>query len=121
MRKAGQVWIMLAGLLAGVASSAQGSAMKPQNRGRFTPSDRGHLAPHYQADAARWARRSDRPHLEAGHAILKTCDIQPVPRAYWGGAAPPADYAYGYCDGYVLSYNPTTRIIADVLDLTVAP
>jgi hypothetical protein len=40
-----------------------------------------------------------------------------VPRSYWGGTPPPPGYTYGYYDGYVVSYNPATRIIADVLDL----
>lgn len=27
---------------------------------------------------------------------------------------------YGYYDGYMVAYNPTTRIIADVMDLVSA-
>jgi hypothetical protein len=33
---------------------------------------------------------------------------------------PPPGYQYGYYDGYVVAYDPTTRIIADVLDLVTA-
>lgn len=34
---------------------------------------------------------------------------------------PPPGYQVGYLDGYAVAYNPTTQIIADVLDLaTVA-
>jgi hypothetical protein len=29
-------------------------------------------------------------------------------------------YQYGYYGGYVVAYNPATRIVADVLDLVVA-
>jgi hypothetical protein len=43
-----------------------------------------------------------------------------VPQAYWQNVPPPPGYQYGYYDGYVVAYNPTTRIIADVMDLVTA-
>jgi len=46
--------------------------------------------------------------------------IRAVPQIYWQGAPPPPGYQYGYYDGYVVAYNPTTRIVADVLDLVTA-
>jgi len=33
---------------------------------------------------------------------------------------PPPGYRFGYYDGYVVAYNPTTQIVADVLDLVNA-
>ena len=33
---------------------------------------------------------------------------------------PPPGYRFGYYDGYVVAYNPTTQIVADVLDLVGA-
>ncbi|HTR66715.1 MAG TPA: hypothetical protein VMH85_13135 [Terriglobales bacterium] len=30
---------------------------------------------------------------------------------------PPPGYVFGYMDGYCVAYNPTTRAIADVIDL----
>lgn len=85
--------------------------------GHFENNDHDRFQQHYHNDAARWANRHDRPHFEQGHAIPRNYRIQPVPRSYWGGTPPPPGYSYGYYDGYVVSYNPTTRIIADILDL----
>jgi Ni/Co efflux regulator RcnB len=33
---------------------------------------------------------------------------------------PPPGYQFGYIDGYAVCYNPTTRVIADVLDIVNA-
>ena len=33
---------------------------------------------------------------------------------------PPPGYRLGYYDGYVVAYDPTTQIVADVLDLVNA-
>jgi len=47
--------------------------------------------------------------------------IRPVPQTYWRSMPPPPPgYQYGYYDGYVMAYNPTTRIVADVMDLVTA-
>jgi hypothetical protein len=47
--------------------------------------------------------------------------IQPVPVTYYRGAPPPPPgYRYGYYEGYVVAYDPTTRVIGDVLDLVGA-
>jgi Ni/Co efflux regulator RcnB len=85
--------------------------------GRFAGNDHDRFQQRYGGDAHKWAGRKDRPHFETGRAIPRNYRVQPVPRSYWGGPPPPAGYSYGYYDGYVVSYNPTTRIIADVLDL----
>jgi len=56
-----------------------------------------------------------------GQAIPSGYTIQAVPQAYYQGVPPPPPgYRYGYSDGYVVAYDPTTRIVADVLDLVGA-
>jgi hypothetical protein len=76
---------------------------------------------HYRGDVDRWRDRK-RPVFVVGMPIVKTYVIQPVPRSVWVNVvvAPPPGYQYGYYGGYVVAYNPTTRIIADVLDLVDA-
>lgn len=87
---------------------------------RFRDEDRGRFYSHYRRDADRWRERR-RPTFARGQAIPRNYVIQPVPRSYWQGVPPPPPgYQYGYYDGYVVSYDPTTRIIADVLDLVSA-
>ncbi len=84
----------------------------------FQPNDRGRFDSHYHSDAMRWRGRPNRPQFTPGYAIPRNYAIRPVPRSYYYGATPlPPGYQYGYYDGYVVSYNPVTRIIADVLDL----
>jgi Ni/Co efflux regulator RcnB len=34
---------------------------------------------------------------------------------------PPPGYVFGYIDGYCVAYNPTTLLIADVIDLATLP
>ncbi|MDE1156010.1 MAG: hypothetical protein PW735_09805 [Acidobacteriaceae bacterium] len=80
--------------------------------------DRAHWNNYYRNDAMRWAGRRGRPRFYSGYRIPRSYSIQPVPPGYYNGyAALPPGYSYGYYDGYVVSYNPVTRIIADVLDL----
>ncbi|QNI37560.1 hypothetical protein [Edaphobacter albus] len=87
---------------------------------RFRDEDRDHFYSHYRRDADRW-RGKKRPKFARGYAIPQGYYIRPVPRSYWQGVPPPPPgYQYGYYDGYVVSYDPTTRIIADVLDLVSA-
>jgi Ni/Co efflux regulator RcnB len=89
---------------------------------RFHDQDRGHLAPHYQKDINRWQHNPHgRPNFVRGQRIPGNYRFQPVPRAYYTDVPPPPPgYQYGYYDGYVVAYDPTTRIIADVLDLVGA-
>lgn len=87
---------------------------------RFQNNDRDRFYSHYRRDADHWRGRR-RPVFVPGQAYPSSYRIQPVPRGYWqGGPPPPPGYQYGYYDGYVVAYNPTTRIIADVLDLAAA-
>lgn len=95
------------------------------NRGQdfhFRDEDRGHFASHYQKDINRWQHNSHgRPRFSRGQRIPSNYRFQPVPRAYYSEVPPPPPgYQYGYYDGYVVAYDPTTRIIADVLDLVGA-
>jgi len=95
-----------------------------QNNGndfRFRDQDRNAFQQHYQADASRWRNRPNRPQFNRGQRIPSNYRFQPVPNSYYRGAPPPPPgYQYGYYQGYVVTYNPTTRIIGDVLDLTAA-
>ena len=87
---------------------------------RFREDDRGRFYSHYRSDADRWRGRK-RPVFVRGQAIPRNYYVRPVPQTYWQGAPPPPPgYQYGYYDGYVVAYNPTTRIVADVMDLVSA-
>ncbi|HLJ79467.1 MAG TPA: hypothetical protein VKT75_18770 [Acidobacteriaceae bacterium] len=86
----------------------------------FRDADRDRFYAHYRGDADRWRDRR-RPVFVTGEYVAREYVVQPVPRGYWVGvvAAPPPGYQYGYCGGYVVAWNPATRMIADVLDLVV--
>ncbi|CAN5543515.1 hypothetical protein BH10ACI4_BH10ACI4_20950 [soil metagenome] len=86
---------------------------------RFRDQDRGNFQSHYSRDVRRWQQRPQgRPQFARGQRIPSNYRFQPVPRAYYSNMPPPPmGYQYGYYDGYVVAYSPTTRIIADVLDL----
>ena len=87
----------------------------------FRDQDRANFYVHYRRDADRW-RGHARPVFIPGQVIERTYYVQPVPRTYWVNVAPPPPpgYQYGYYEGYVVAYNPTTRVIGDVLDLVAA-
>lgn len=93
---------------------------KKYNDWRFRQEDRSHFYSHYRHDVDHWKGKR-RPEFIRGQAIPRGYTIQPVPRTYWQGMPPPPPgYQYGYSDGYVVAYDPTTRVIADVLDLVTA-
>jgi hypothetical protein len=84
---------------------------------RFRQEDREHFYSHYRQDVQRW-RGKHRPHFVRGEMIPRGYAVRPVPQAYWQNVPPPPPgYQYGYYEGNVVSYDPTTRIIADVIDL----
>jgi len=88
---------------------------------RFHDQDRNEFQSHYSKDAGHWRGNPHRPHFERGQHVPASYHFQPVPRSYYGHVPPPpVGYQYGYYDGYVVAYNPTTRIVADVLDLAAA-
>jgi hypothetical protein len=84
----------------------------------FREEDRQYFYPHYHDDADRW-RGHKRPMFVPGTYVSRDYVVKTVPRSYWVGvvAPPPPGCEYGYYGGYVVAYNPTTRMIADVLDL----
>jgi hypothetical protein len=97
-------------------------AMPPgQAKKYFRDDDRDRFYAHYRYDADYWRGRH-RVVFVPGAVIERTYIVRPVPRSYWVGvvAAPPPGYVYGYCNGYVVAWNPTTRVAADVLDLVSA-
>lgn len=118
--------------LTSVLISAVGVAVaqRPPDRGHgpdqgrdfhFRDQDRGQFQSHYSKDINRWRNNPRRPHFTRGQRIPAGYRFQPVPRSYYTNVPPPPPgYQYGYYDGYVVAYNPTTRIIADVLDLAAA-
>ena len=97
-----------------------GQAKKYRDDYHFHSDDRGRFYAHYRSDADQWRGRK-RPVFVTGRAIPSTYVVRVVPQTYWVGAPPPPPgYQYGYYGGYVVAYDPTTRIIADVLDLVGA-
>jgi hypothetical protein len=111
-----------AGMPPGQAKKMDDRGMPPgQAKKYLRDQDRGHFYSYYRQDADRWRGRR-RPVFVPGQYIARTYVVQPVPRTYWVNVAPPPPpgYQYGYYGGYVVAYNPTTRVIADVLDLVAA-
>jgi hypothetical protein len=97
-----------------------GQAKKYREDYHFRGDDRGRFYSYYRSDADRWRGRR-RPVFVTGRVVPREYVIQAVPQTYWVGAPPPPPgYQYGYYGGYVVAYNPTTRIIGDVLDLVGA-
>jgi len=88
---------------------------------RFRDEDRPRFYAHYREDADHWRGRR-RPVFVPGQYIASVYVIRPVPQAYWVDVAPPPPpgYRYGYCGGYIVAYDPATRVVADVLDLISA-
>jgi hypothetical protein len=97
-----------------------GQAKKYREDYHFHNEDRGRFYAHYRSDADQWRYRR-RPVFVTGRVVPREYVIQPVPQTYWvSQPPPPPGYQYGYYGGYVVAYNPTTRIVADVLDLVAA-
>src|SRR5207248_9072364 len=97
-----------------------GQARKYREDYHFRGDDRGRFYAHYRSDADQWRYRR-RPVFVTGRVVPREYVIQPVPQTYWvSEPPPPPGYQYGYYGGYVVAYNPTTRIVADVLDLVAA-
>jgi Ni/Co efflux regulator RcnB len=86
----------------------------------FREEDRGRFSPHYEKDIRQWRDHPDRRHsnFRAGERLPAGVRLKSVPTSYYRELPPPPPgYRLGYYDGYVVAYNPTTQIIADVLDL----
>jgi hypothetical protein len=98
----------------------RGEAKRYRGDYHFQGDDRGRFYSHYRSDADQWRGRR-RPVFVTGRAVPREYVIRTVPQSYWVGAPPPPPgYQYGYYGGYVVAYNPATRIVADVLDLVGA-
>ena len=99
---------------------------RDRNEGRdeyhFRAEDRDHFRPHYEKDVRKWSQHSDRRHqFRAGERLPSGVRLRAVPSSYYRTLPPPPrGYRFGYYDGYVVAYNPTTQIVADVLDLVNA-
>ena len=97
-----------------------GQAKKYREDYHFHNEDRGRFYAHYRSDADQWRYRR-RPVFVTGRVVPREYVTQPVPQSYWvSQPPPPPGYQYGYYGGYVVAYSPTTRIVADVLDLVAA-
>src|SRR6266403_5879278 len=97
-----------------------GQAKKYREDYHFHNEDRGRFYAQYRSDADQWRHRR-RPVFVTGRVVPREYVIQAVPQSYWvSEPPPPPGYQYGYYGGYVVAYNPTTRIIADVMDLVSA-
>lgn len=100
----------------------EGRGLPPgQAKKYFHDEDRDRFYTHYRVDVDRWRDRR-RPVFIVGRPIETTYIVQPVPRSVWVSVTvpPPPGYQYGYYGGYVVAYNPTTRVVADVLDIVGA-
>lgn len=88
----------------------------------FRAEDREHFRPHYEKDIRRWRDHADRRHtFRAGERLPAGVRLKSVPSSYYRTLPPPPPgYRFGYYDGYVVAYDPTTQIVADVLDLVDA-
>jgi len=88
----------------------------------FRDQDRQQLQSHYKSDVNRYhAHPEGRPQFARGQRAPSNVHFQPVPSSYRRGMPPPpSGYQYGYSNGYVVAYNPTTRIIGDAIDLVDA-
>jgi hypothetical protein len=95
---------------------------RPVNRPHYNFGDGGNgfrLRRYFNSDMAR-INRARRPHFLAGGYFPRqyVTYLQPIPPDVLGYLPPvPPGYAIGYYDGYTVVYDPTTYLIASVLDL----
>jgi Ni/Co efflux regulator RcnB len=90
----------------------------------FREEDRNQFSGHYRSNLRQFEQHPDRRHqIRAGERLPSDyrTRLKPVPQSYYRGVPPPPPgYRFGYYDGYVVAYDPTTQVIADVLDLVNA-
>lgn len=89
---------------------------------RFSDEDRVYFRQYYP-DAERYRYLRDRERYFEGERLEGDWreHFRPIPVVvYRELPPPPLGYVFGYSDGYAVAYNPTTRIIADVIDLAGA-
>jgi len=117
---------------AGVAQNRGDDRRRDDDRNRreekseyhFRPEDRDRFSSHYRSNIRGWEKHPDRRHhIRAGERLPSDyrSRLKTVPASYYRTLPPPPPgYRFGYYDGYVVAYNPTTQIVADVLDLVNA-
>ena|SRR5579872_2903274 len=90
----------------------------------FRPEHKDQFSSHYKSQIRDVQKHADRrQHINAGEQLPSDyrSRLKAVPRSYYRNVPPPPPgYQFGYYDGYVVAYNPTTRVVADVLDLVDA-
>ena len=90
----------------------------------FRSEDRDRFSSHYRGNIRQMEKHPDRRHhIRAGERLPSDyrSRLKSVPTSYYRNMPPPPPgYRFGYYDGYVVAYNPTTQIVADVLDLVGA-
>jgi len=104
------------------AQQQQRESQQNNNQGyHFRQEDRDQFRGHYQGSINRYKNNPGNRRQWAAGQQLSYTDVQrfqPVPQNYYRDVPPPPPgYRFGYYNGNVYAYNPTTRIIADVLDL----
>ncbi len=85
----------------------------------FRTEDRERLYSHYK-DSEQWLDRRDRHEYYEGQRLEGDWEtgMKPIPQDYTQELPPaPQGYVFGYSDGYAVAFNPTTHIVADVIDL----
>lgn len=93
----------------------------PAHRGsyRFRSNDRARLHSYYMSQL-RGINRADRPvFVVGGYFPYEEIEyLSPLPPDLYGTLPPPPPgYEIGYCDGYVVVYDPVTYFIVSVIDL----
>lgn len=90
----------------------------------FRPEHQSQFASHYRKQIRDIQKHPNRRyHISRGEQLPSDyrARLKPVPSSYYRNVPPPPPgYQFGYYDGYVVAYSPTTRIVADVLDLVSA-
>jgi len=87
---------------------------------RFRDNDYVELRKHYKGPRR---FKGDRPRFVRGEYLPVDWRrrVRPVPVVIVRELPPPPPgYQFGYLDGYAVCYDPTTRVIADVLDIVNA-
>jgi Ni/Co efflux regulator RcnB len=105
-------------------NNARGQGQNDRQGGHdyhFREEDRNQFSGHYRSNIRQFEQHPDRRHqIRAGEHLPSDyrSRLKPVPESYYRGVPPsPPGYRFGYYDGYVVAYDPTTQIVADVLDL----
>jgi len=107
------------GMPPGQAKKYDGNVPPGQAKKWFREEDRPRFYSYYRGDADHWkGNKKKRPVFVVGQPVPQAYVVQPMPQSYWVGAPPPPPgYQYGYYGGYAVVYSPTTRMVADVMDL----